>query len=200
MWFLSPRLRDEFCAIAGIEPMRVKSNIGPMPIERPIQLDRCRAALRRDLGLDRFTVLFLGRLVRVKGAAELLSALADLPEPPSVRIAGDGPERGALRALAQRLGIDVRFEGWVSGERKEALLRACDALVLPSRPDDGLPTVLFEAKARGLPIIATELSAIPSRLRDDPGVALVPTNDGAALGRAIACAQAQAELGAAVRA
>ena len=102
-----------------------------------------------------------------------------------VRVAGDGPQRGQLHALARHLEIDATFEGWVSGERKEALLRACDAIVVPSGPDDGLPTVLFEAKARALPIIATEAGAIPDHLRSHPGTLLVPPNDREALSRAI---------------
>jgi glycosyltransferase involved in cell wall biosynthesis len=185
MWFLSPGHRQRFLQTANIDPNRVRSHVGPMPIEPPQELAEPRPALRRRLGIEGFTLLFLGRLVPVKGLAELLHAIASVPRPVSIRIAGDGPERHDLRALAHRLGVDAIFEGWVAGTRKEALFRACDAIVVPSRPLDGLPTVLFEAQARALPIIATEAAAIPAQMRSHPDVELVPANDGTALRQAI---------------
>ncbi len=200
MWFLSAPLRDRFFKTAGLDPSIVSTHIGPMPIEPPQPLLESRSELRRRLGIDGFTLLFLGRLVPVKGLDDLLRALASLPEPISVRIAGDGPERVELRALAQKLEIDATFEGWVAGERKEALLRACDAIVVPSGRQDGLPTVLFEAKARALPIIATEAGAIPDQMRGQPDTLLVPPNDRLALSRAIRQLQARHKTEGALRA
>lgn len=195
MWFLSAALRAQFFELGGFDPSCMPTHVGPMPIEPLRTLPASRAELRRRLGIDGFTLLFLGRLVPVKGLDQLMYALADLPKPIRLRIAGDGPERRKLQALARRLGIDATFEGWVAGEGKEALLRACDAIVVPSGPQDGLPTVLFEATARALPIIATELSTIPEQLRNRPGTCLVPSNDRPALGRAIRQLQARSETG-----
>ena len=200
MWFLSDALRDRFFEMAGLHPSIVTTHVGPMPIEPPCPLPESRSELRRRLGIDGFTLLFLGRLVPVKGLDQLFRAVAALPEPISVRIAGDGPERGKLRALAQHLRIDATFEGWVAGERKEALLRACDALVVPSGPQDGLPTVLFEAKARALAIIATEAGAIPDHLRGYAGALLVPPSDRAALSQAIHQLRTAAAIDPALRA
>ena len=200
MWFLSSTMRECFFATAGVDPSSVTSCVGPMPIERPRPLPESRSELRRRLGIDRFTVLCLGRLVPVKGFDQLLHAAAALQEPISVRIAGVGPELNELRRLARRLQIHTTFEGRVVGERKEALFRACDAIVVPSRPLDGLPTVLFEAKARALPIIATEAGAIPDHLRDHASMRLVPPNDRAALTEAIRQLQAQRSIEPAVTA
>lgn len=200
MWFLSPSLRDRFFDTAGLNPSSVSTHVGPMPIETPRALPESRSELRRRLGIEGFTLLFLGRLVPVKGLDDLLHALAAFPDPISIRIAGDGPEQDRLRTLALRLGIDATFEGWVAGERKEALLQACDAIVVPSGPKDGLPTVLFEAKARALPIITTEAGAIGDHMRDRAGTEVVPPNDRAALGRAIGRLRARHESGQTVRA
>ena len=191
MWFLSDPLRDRFFETAGLHASTVVSYVGPMPIEPPQALPESRSELRRRLGINGFTLLCLGRLVPVKGFDRLLRAVAALPVPISVRIAGDGPERGKLQELAQRLGVHATFEGWVAGTRKEALLRACDAIVVPSGPHDGLPTVLFEAKARALPIIATRAGAIAEHLRDMADTLLVPPNDRAALGQALLQLQAR---------
>lgn len=193
IWFLSADLRDRFFARAGLDPAGTTCHIGSMPIEAPLRLSETRECIRQRLGIQGFTLLFLGRLVPVKGLDGLLRALAELPEPVGIRVAGDGPERPRLQALARRLGVDARFEGWVSGERKEALLRACDVIVVPSETEDGLPIVLFEAKARGLPIITSALGAIPETLRRQPDVLLVPPRDRGALGRAIRQVQTRNE-------
>lgn len=186
MWFLSARLRDRFFDIAAMDPSAMSTHLGPMLIEPPPLPLESRSQARRRLGIDGFTLLFLGRLVPVKGVDHLLRAIADLRAPVALRVAGDGPERANLRALARQLGVDATFEGWVSGERKEALLGACDAIVVPSCPREGLPTVLFEAKARGLPIIATEVGAIRDHLKGFAGALLVAPGDRAAMARAIA--------------
>jgi glycosyltransferase involved in cell wall biosynthesis len=190
-WFLSGSHRDRFFAASGLDPSTVTAHVGPMPIEPAIPLRKTRAELRESLGIDRFTLLFLGRLVPVKGVDQLLRAAAEVPGPTHVRIAGDGPERANLTALARALGIDTSFEGWVSGARKEALLRACDAIVVPSGAKEGLPTVLFEAKARALPIIATRAGAIPEGVEPDARTVLVPLDDPAALTRAICTIRAR---------
>jgi glycosyltransferase involved in cell wall biosynthesis len=185
MWFLSASHRARFLALAELESGAVRSHLGSMPIAPPPELGMSRRALRREMGLDRFTLLFLGRLVPVKGVDLLLHAAARAARPVHVRIAGDGPARAALEALARRLGVDAHFEGWVSGQRKEQLLVACDAMVAPSRPGDGLPTVLFEAKARSMPIIASRVGAIPTRLREAAETRLVAPGDPNALVDAI---------------
>jgi glycosyltransferase involved in cell wall biosynthesis len=184
-WFLGRADRDRFFELAGLAPGAASAHVGPMPVAPPPTETATRQELRRSLGLDGFTLLFLGRLVPVKGVDRLLRAAANLAQPVHIRIAGDGPERDRLAKLAKRLRVDATFEGWVRGARKEALLRACDAMVVPSRPGDGLPTVLFEARARMLPIVATRVGSIPEALASDDRIRLVPADDRMALCRAI---------------
>lgn len=182
MWFLTDDLRDRFFAIAELEPGAKTTCIGPMPIEPPPSMAGHRNRWRSELGIEGLTLLFLGRLVPIKGADRLIRAVARLPRDISIRIAGDGPERRRLETLARHLGVDAHFEGWVHTERKEMLLRSCDALVVPSRPNDGVPTVIFEAIARGLPVIATRLDGVSQHLAEE---ALVPHDDLSALAQAI---------------
>ena len=184
-WFLSAAHRDRFFETARLDPSTVLAHLGPMPIEPLGTAGFTRATARLALGLDRFTVLFVGRLVPVKGVDQLLRAAASLSEPVHIRIAGDGPERDRLVTLSRSLGIDVAFEGWVAGARKEALLSGCDALVVPSRPGEGLPTVLLEARSYALPIVATRVGAITDALKPNERIRLVAPNDPAALADAI---------------
>ena len=185
MWFLSESHRVDFFRTAGLHTDSVPAQIGAMPCERPEPLARSRTEMRRALGLDETSLLFLGRLVPIKGVDLLLQAAAGLDRNVTLRIAGDGPERARLTALAAQLGVNAQFEGWVVGARKEELLHACDALVVPSRPGDGLPTVLAEARARALPIVATRVGAIPEYIGADPNARVVRPESPAALRRAI---------------
>ncbi|MDH3625962.1 MAG: glycosyltransferase family 4 protein [Myxococcales bacterium] len=182
MWFLTTTLRDRFFSIARLDPGSKTTHIGPMPIEPPPILVDDREGWRRELGIEDTTLLFLGRLVPVKGVDRLIRAVARVSEDVSLRIAGDGPERCRLEALARDLGVKAHFEGWVHGARKEKLLRSCDALIVPSRPKDGVPTVIFEASARGLPVVATHLDGLTQHFPKD---ALVPQDDPAALTSAL---------------
>lgn len=182
MWFLTEDLRDQFFTIAELARDSKTTHIGPMPIEPPPVLTHDRVEWRRALDMEGFTLLFLGRLVPTKGVDRLIRAVSDLPIDIDLRIAGDGPERARLESLARRLGVNARFEGWVHGERKERLLRSCDALVVPSRPTDGLPIVIFEAIARDLPVIATNLEGLAKHL---PKEALVPPDNQQALAEAL---------------
>ncbi len=182
MWFLTEELRNRFFSIAQLDPSSKTTHIGPMPVEPPPALTDQRERWRSELGIEGFTLLFMGRLVSVKGVDRLIRAVAGIPDEISLRIAGDGPERRRLEALARHLRVNARFEGWVHGMQKERLLRGCDALVVPSRSNDGVPTVIFEANARGLPIVATRLEGLAQHL---PNAALVPQDDPTALANAI---------------
>jgi glycosyltransferase involved in cell wall biosynthesis len=182
MWFLTEGLRNRFFSIAQLDPTSKTTHIGPMPVEPPPALPDQRQRWRGELGIEGFTILFMGRLVPVKGVDRLIQAVACLPGDISLRIAGDGPERHRLEALARRLRVDARFEGWVHGMRKEKLLRSCEVLVVPSRSNDGVPTVIFEAIARGVPVVATQLDGLAQHV---PNEALVPQDDPAALANAI---------------
>ncbi len=77
-------------------------------------------------------VLFVGRLVPVKGVDRLLRAAVLLARPATVVIVGDGPERPALERLADELGCDARFVGQQTGVAKQAWYDAADIFALPS--------------------------------------------------------------------
>ena len=143
-----------------------------------------------------FRVLFLGRLVPVKGVDLLLQACAGL-EGVTLWIAGDGPERPGLERLALQLGLAgpkaarrVRFWGEQLGPDKQALLRRADLLVLPSRvlPDgrtDSAPVVLLEAMAAGLPVVASDVGGNAELLQHRQNGLLIPSGQILPLRRAI---------------
>lgn len=151
-------------------------------------------------------LLFVGRLAAVKGVPVLFEAMAlALNSRPDLRLTliGDGPERAALEAEAMPLGDAVRFVGYQSQDAVALALKHTDALVLPSFAE-GVPVVLMEAMAAGLPVIATRIAGIPELVQDGISGLLVPPGDADALAAAIVAALAdpvkRAVMGAAGRA
>ncbi|MCP2257272.1 Glycosyltransferase involved in cell wall bisynthesis [Streptoalloteichus tenebrarius] len=130
-------------------------------------------------------VLFLGRLHRQKGVADLVRALTLVPSARLV-LAGDGPERDRLARLADALGVAdrVRFLGFVPHDRVPSLLRDADLLVMPSRYEE-LGTALVEARHVGVPVVATRVGGIPDVVRDGVDGLLVPPGDIPALACAL---------------
>jgi colanic acid/amylovoran biosynthesis glycosyltransferase len=114
----------------------------------------------------------IGRIVEQKGQAILVQAVASLLErgvDVELVIVGDGPMRGDIEALIDRLGLrgHVRIVGYLSNQGVCEELLASRALVLPSFAE-GLPGVFFESLALGRPVITTYIAAHPELI--EPGV------------------------------
>jgi glycosyltransferase involved in cell wall biosynthesis len=133
-------------------------------------------------------LLFVGRVVFQKGLDVLLAALAQLPRDGDwqLEIIGDGDRRSALEAEAARLGVAarIRFAGWCRRTEIAERYRAADVFVFPSR-DEGMPNVVLEAMASGLPIVATAIAGNEELVRDGENGFLVPPDDPAALAAAL---------------
>lgn len=134
-------------------------------------------------------VLFIGRLIRQKGVAELVDAVARLGPGASLVVAGDGPEHARLQAQVARAGIDATFVGYVEGARKQELLATAAVVCVPSREvgclSEGAPLVVLEARAHGVPVVATRVGGIPELAAGDDGIALVEAGDVGALAAAL---------------
>jgi glycosyltransferase involved in cell wall biosynthesis len=100
-------------------------------------------------------LLFVGRLVAEKGIDELIRAIKALQKPLRLVVAGDGPEREHLEAVAGHDG-KVEFVGHVGQEQLFKLRRGCIAQVLPSAWPENAPLAALEAAVDGVPLIATE--------------------------------------------
>lgn len=125
-----------------------------------------RTAARHAYGFEGKTLLSVGHLIERKGHHHVIAALQRLPAF-ALAIAGDGPERGALEALAKQLGVAsrVRFLGALPHEALPSLYTAADALVLASSRE-GWPNVLLEAMACGTPVIASDAWGNPEIVAD----------------------------------
>ena len=135
---------------------------------------------------DATDLVFMGEFRPVKGIDVLIAAIAQLHRGGRVvttTLVGDGPERDALHAQVERLGLAdiVRFQPAMPAREAQTLGRI---MVIPSRAES-LPYVVLEAAAAGLPLITTKVGGIPEiygTLTDT----LVPAEDVGALAHTIA--------------
>lgn len=167
-----------------------------------VDVDAWRVAPARTHPPDApFEILTLCRLVEKKGVDTLLRALHLLRQTPGrpwrLTIAGTGPAEDDLRRLARELHCDdaVQWLGAVDNQAVPALLAQSDLFALPCKQDaqgdrDGIPVVLMEAMACGLPVISGDLDAIRELIRDGVNGHLIDGRDPAALAdrlRQLAC-------------
>jgi glycosyltransferase involved in cell wall biosynthesis len=102
--------------------------------------------------------VYVGRLSREKGLATLIRAAA--LSGCRLLLAGTGPQLTELRALAAKLGADVRFPGFLSGESLHEAVRSARAVVLPSEWYENAPMTVLEAYALGKPVLGARIGGI----------------------------------------
>lgn len=157
------------------------------PADRIVSLfplvDDALVTERTTTRADAHRVLFVGRLSGEKGVGDLLRAVQRIAHETDgeveLHVVGDGPEAERLEALAASLDIESRtvFHGFVPhGDRLWDHYDEADVLVLPSYTE-GLPRVIGEGMARGLPIVATRVGGIPAFIEDGESGLLVDPGD-----------------------
>ena len=137
-------------------------------------------------GAQEKVVLFVGNLLPVKNPALLLRAFAKVPAPARLVLAGKGPLRESLEALAATLGIAdrVQFLGPLLAPQIAEWMRVADVLCMSSL-NEGLPNVVIEAMASGLPVVATNVGGIHELIDEPWKGTLVPSGDDTALAAAL---------------
>lgn len=139
----------------------------------------------RKIG-DPFFIVFVGRLCRPKGIFELIHAFAEakFEIPVELNIVGDGPDRSELEQLCRSLKLagKVKFVGMAPSIAP--FLKASNVLVLPSH-SEGIPRVVMEAFAVGVPVIGSAIAGIKQLVKDEITGLLVPVRDPNALARAL---------------
>jgi glycosyltransferase involved in cell wall biosynthesis len=190
----SAELVERVCAL-GFDPG--SSFVIPYGVdEKRFTPDRSRGeAWRRELGVPAGAplVLSVGRMVTKKGYPVLMEALpAVLEAHPDAHVvlAGGGDRLAEFRTQAAKWPGRVHLPGTVLRDRLSDLFRAADLFVLPAVHDaqgnvDGLPNVILEAMATGLPVVASGISGIPLAVRDGVNGRLVPERDAGALAGAL---------------
>jgi glycosyltransferase involved in cell wall biosynthesis len=183
---VSAALRDDYLSGGGLRdaPLRVVHN--GIEIERFAgNHTATRARLEREFAIPPNVPLAatVSVLRPGKGLEVLLEALRVVPQLHALVI-GDGPKRDEWRAMADAYGLSDRVH-W-AGFRRDVneLLPGADLMIHPSL-DDAFPTVLLEAGAAGLPVVASRLGGIPEIVEEGVTGMLVPGGDASQLAHAI---------------
>ena len=197
-WIEQLALR-QFCVVVTVtaamsERMRARglSRARLRTIENGVDTDifgpKCLGFGREHWGLssDHFVFGTVARLSAEKGQRHAIEALAPVLERhPRARLmlVGEGADRGILQARARELGIEdhVIFTGKHS--QVQRVLHDIDCYLSPSLTE-GMPMILLEAMASGVPVIATDVGAVGTMLAGGGGI-LVPARDVAALSHAM---------------
>ena len=163
---IAPYVR-EFLAGITLRRFEIMSETGidrlPEPIDRTDRQGNVR-------------LLFVGRLIRTKGARDAIRALGLVRELPVVLdIVGDGFDRPACESLTRELGLTgrVRFHGWLDRSKVDGFYRAADIFVFPSYREPG-GNVVFEAMGYGLPLIVSNRGGPGAAVDDESGIRLNP--------------------------
>jgi glycosyltransferase involved in cell wall biosynthesis len=139
-----------------------------------------RETLRRELGVETPMILTVAGLIPRKGVGTVLRALALLLSTHkfTLVVCGDGPERGALEGLSDRLAIADRvvFKGRIGRAEIPQYFAACDVFVLASLVE-AAGNVVLEAMASGRPVVCTDSGGPPEYVRDGKTGYIVPVGD-----------------------
>jgi glycosyltransferase involved in cell wall biosynthesis len=155
-----------------------------------VDLDRYQPSSSRSTrDADSVEVLCVGRLSAEKGQALLLRAIGQLVHTGKevrLTLVGDGPLRRQLEDESARLGIEhaVTFTGAVDQDEIPAYYRRADVFCQPSFME-GIPVVLMEAMASGLPVVSSGVAGIPELVIDGHSGLLIPPGRPCAFAKAI---------------
>ncbi len=156
--------------------------------ERFYPNQRVRAKARNELGLgENFVWLAVGRFDHAKDYATMLRAFCQVAKKhrkTHLLIAGDGPLRASMTVLAQELGLAERVSFLGIRQDVPELMNAADAYVMSSAWE-GMPNVLLEAHATGLPVVATDVGGNREVVLHEKTGVLAPPKNPEALAQAM---------------
>jgi glycosyltransferase involved in cell wall biosynthesis len=159
----------EFLTGLSLQRFEVMSDTG---------LERLPSLVDRAGRQGKVRLLFVGRLVRTKGARDAIRALGLISGlPVELDVVGEGFDRGACEALAAGLGLSdrVRFHGWLPRERVDEFYTAADVFVFPSYREPG-GSVVFEAMGHGLPLVVSDIGGPGAAVDETSGIRIHPTS------------------------
>lgn len=174
---ISNRWKDELIALGCREDKIMVHHMG-------IATERYDYTQRNTGGGTKIRILSIGRFVEKKGIRYGVEAVGSIvKEYPDIEytIIGDGPLRDEIESIIDKMNLreTIRLLGWKSQEEILNVLKDSDILLAPSvtskeSDQEGIPVVLMEAMAMGLPVISTYHSGIPELVQDGVSGFLAP--------------------------
>ena len=189
-------LAEHVCRAFGRPTDRVHV-VPPLIWHLPARIDRDEARRRLNLPASATVLLWAGRFDPVKRVELAISCTEALGPDAHLLLAGDGPDRSRIDRLiaARDLSQQVHPLGWL--DDLSLPFSAADALLLCSRTE-GVPNVVLQAMAFGLPVVAVRLPTLCELAGDPPALTLVDQADATALAAAVRTLQADPTAASAV--
>jgi glycosyltransferase involved in cell wall biosynthesis len=141
---------------SDIEKIKIKIVLFPNGIELEDKIADNSGNIKKD-------IIFVGRLAECKGINFLIEAFKHLGKSYKLTIVGAGPEKEKLQNMSK--GLNVNFAGEIEFNEVREYIKDSGVLVLPSLTEN-LPNVLLEALSCGIPVVATNVGAIPQLIQD----------------------------------
>ena len=169
-------------AALGLPEARIRVHHTGIDLDRFHPVDR--AAAKAALGIEGPLLIAVGHLDPRKGQDLALEALARIPDA-TLLLAGDGPDRARLEAIAGAKGLSprVRFLGIQPHDALPALLAAADVMVLPTM-SEGLANVWVESLACGTPVVTSDVGGAREAI-DRPQAGRLVARDPEAIASAV---------------
>jgi glycosyltransferase involved in cell wall biosynthesis len=191
---ITDALRDFNVERVGVDPTKVETihyGLDDLP-------EAWGVNPRDDVPANARVLLSVARLTRQKGIDVAIRALPLLPEDTVLVVLGEGPERGALEALAHELGVERRVFLLGRVPDVSAWLRRATLLLHPARWE-GFGLGVLEGMLAGLPVVASRVSSLPELVVDGATGVLVQPDDPSALALGVTNALELPQLGEAGR-
>lgn len=178
---VSQHVADTHAQLCGIPADKIDAI--PNGVDAPVAQERSGTP-----GSSENVLLSVGRLIEQKDPLCLLDAFSRLPNElrnkTSLAYAGEGPLQEPLRAAIKKQGLQDRVELLGHTDDVSELMQRATLLVLPSRWE-GMPNVVLEAMANGLPVVASNVDGVKEVITPENTGWLVPPRDPAALAAAL---------------
>ena len=147
---------------SGTNAVVIPNGIDPK-IFKPLDKEK----IKRELGLSKKVVGFVGNLVFIKRADKFPEIFENIASTQEVEflVVGDGELRENIEKECQKRNLNVKFVGRVSQDKVPYYMNAMDVMILPSR-NEGFGAVVIEAQACGVPVVGSSNGGIPEAIGD----------------------------------
>jgi glycosyltransferase involved in cell wall biosynthesis len=174
-------------AVEGYDISPDKIHVIPTGVDAEVEFNPDRVAPVTTVHRGHFNILFPGRLAEQKDPnlmVDVMSRVLDVHADVRVHVVGDGPLESEVRARVREQGLEGSFAFHPPTRNLAQWYAACDLLLMTS-VFEGVPYVIYEAMAMGLPIVAPALAGNVELMGDTAGILVDPRDDVTAYARAV---------------
>jgi glycosyltransferase involved in cell wall biosynthesis len=154
--------KAKFYGYSGSNSVVIPNGIEPN-LSKPLD----REKIKRELGLNKKVVGFVGGLKPIKRADKFSEIFENISSTQEVEflVVGDGELREKIEKKCEQKNLNVKFVGRVPNDEAPYYMNAMDVMILPSR-NEGFGSVIIESQACGVPVVGSSNGGIPEAIGD----------------------------------